>query len=33
MPRNKKFEGDMTEVGHMRTPPFVRLPDINTLFE
>ncbi|WP_297323084.1 formate dehydrogenase accessory protein FdhE [uncultured Bartonella sp.] len=32
MPRNKKFEGDMTEVGHMRTPPFVRLPDISTLF-
>lgn len=33
MPRNKKFEGDMTEVGHMRTPPFVKLPDINMLFE
>lgn len=33
MPRNKKFEGDMTDVGQMRTPPFVKLPDINTLFE
>lgn len=33
MPRNKRFEGDMTEVGHMRTPPFVRLPDVNQLFE
>lgn len=33
MPRNKKFEGDMTDVGHMRTPPFVRLPDVNMLFE
>lgn len=32
MPRNKKFEGDMTDVGHMRTAPFVRLPDISTLF-
>jgi len=33
MPRNKKFEGDVTEIGTVRAPPFCRLPDIHTLFD
>lgn len=31
MARNKKFEGDMTEVGTQKTPPFARVPQ--ALFE
>lgn len=33
MPRNKKFEGDMTAVGTMREPPVCQMPDIDRLFE
>lgn len=32
MPRDKKFEGDMTAVGTMREPPFCRKPYIDSLF-
>lgn len=31
MPRNKKFEGDMTQIGTQRQPPFAHLPQ--ALFE
>jgi len=32
MPRNKRFEGDMTAIGSVRTPPFACLPDSHALF-
>ncbi|UXN03102.1 formate dehydrogenase accessory protein FdhE [Bartonella sp. HY406] len=33
MPRDKKFEGDMTAVGTMREPPVCRVANIDRLFE